>query len=86
MFAEDRPRRRRSLELSLLPEGSVDAGFYRRIKCRKPKMQAVYYVEDDRDAVDLLVGSDGTLGVMTEIDCILIPHPRLFGELVLFSW
>ena len=64
----------RSLELSLLPEGRLmlDLPTY---QMPKTKNAAGYYVEDDMDAVDLLVGSDGTLGVMTEIDCILIPHP-----------
>lgn len=64
----------RSLELSLLPEGllQLDLPTY---QMPLTKNAAGYYVEDDMDAVDLLVGSDGTLGVMTEIDCILVPHP-----------
>lgn len=34
-----------------------------------------YYVEDDLDAVDLFIGSDGTLGVITEIELALMPQP-----------
>lgn len=35
-----------------------------------------YYVEDDLDAVDLFIGSDGTLGVITEIELALMPQPN----------
>ena len=34
-----------------------------------------YYVEDDMDAIDVFIGSDGTLGVITEIEVELIPLP-----------
>lgn len=34
-----------------------------------------YYVEDDMDAVDLFIGSDGTLGVITELELRLSPQP-----------
>ncbi|MGN1001831.1 MAG: FAD-binding oxidoreductase [Oscillospiraceae bacterium] len=36
-----------------------------------------YYAEDDMDLVDLFVGSDGTLGVITELELRLIPQPRV---------
>ncbi len=36
-----------------------------------------YYAEDDMDMLDLFVGSDGTLGVMTELELRLIPMPRV---------
>jgi len=35
-----------------------------------------YFAEDDMDMVDLFVGSDGTLGVITEIELRLIPQPN----------
>lgn len=34
-----------------------------------------YYVADDMDAIDLIIGSDGTLGIMTEIELELLPLP-----------
>lgn len=36
-----------------------------------------YYAEDNMDAVDIFVGSDGTLGVITELELRLIPLPRV---------
>lgn len=34
-----------------------------------------YYIHDDMDAVDLFIGSDGTLGLITELEIILRPMP-----------
>lgn len=36
-----------------------------------------YYVEDDMDAVDLFIGSDGTLGVITELEVRLSQLPQV---------
>lgn len=36
-----------------------------------------YYVANDMDALDLFVGSDGTLGVITEIELALMPAPAV---------
>lgn len=36
-----------------------------------------YYVCDDMDAIDLIIGSDGTLGVLTEIELELLPLPTV---------
>ena len=36
-----------------------------------------YYVADGMDALDLFVGSDGTLGVVTEIELALMPAPAV---------
>jgi len=36
-----------------------------------------YFVSDDMDALDLLIGSDGTLGVITQIDAALLPMPKI---------
>ena len=43
----------------------------------KTKNASGYYIEDDMDAVDLFVGSDGTLGVMTEIEVALMRTPEV---------
>ena len=36
-----------------------------------------YYAADDMDAVDLIIGSDGTLGVLTEVEVELLPLPAV---------
>lgn len=36
-----------------------------------------YAVEDDMDALDLFIGSDGTLGVITELELVLMPLPQV---------
>lgn len=36
-----------------------------------------YFVEDNMDAVDLFIGSDGTLGVITELELRLSPLPEI---------
>ena len=36
-----------------------------------------YYVEDDMDAIDLFIGSDGTLGVICELELALMPVPAV---------
>lgn len=43
----------------------------------KCKNASGYYAEDDMDLVDMFVGSDGTLGVMTELELRLIPMPAV---------
>ena len=36
-----------------------------------------YYAADDMDMIDLIIGSDGTLGVLSEIELMLIPLPAV---------
>jgi len=43
----------------------------------KTKNASGYYIADDMDAVDLFVGSDGTLGVITEVELALCPLPKV---------
>ncbi len=45
-----------------------------------------YYACEDMELIDLLIGSDGTLGVMTEIEVTLLPLPRvIWGVSCLFT-
>lgn len=43
----------------------------------KTKNASGYYIEDNMDALDLFIGSDGTLGVITEIEVQLLPLPQV---------
>lgn len=53
-------------------EGSVPG--YVMPKC---KNASGYFAEDDMDMTDLFIGSDGTLGVLSEIELRLIPAPKV---------
>lgn len=45
-----------------------------------------YFAKDDMDAVDLFIGSDGTLGVITEIEIALSPlPPEIWGVTCFFE-
>jgi D-lactate dehydrogenase (cytochrome) len=48
------------------------------------KNAAGYYVEDDMDLLDLFIGSEGTLGVISELTLLLLPRPRYTWGLLLF--
>ncbi len=50
------------------------------------KHVAGYYVAPGMDAVDLFIGSEGTLGVITEIEAVLLPKPaRVLSGIVFFA-
>ncbi|MBM6786585.1 FAD-binding oxidoreductase [Collinsella tanakaei] len=36
-----------------------------------------YFIEDDMDAVDLFIGSDGSLGIISELEVALMPVPAV---------
>ncbi|HEV3469609.1 MAG TPA: FAD-binding oxidoreductase [Pyrinomonadaceae bacterium] len=50
------------------------------------KHAAGYFVEENLDAVDLFVGSEGTLGVVTEVEVSLLPRPAgVLSGIVFFA-
>ena len=48
------------------------------------KSAAGYYAVDDMDMIDLFIGMEGTLGIITEIELKLIPEPKSIAGLVVF--
>lgn len=48
------------------------------------KSAAGYYVTDNMDMLDLFIGMEGTLGIVTEIELRLIPKPSAVHGLVVF--
>lgn len=48
------------------------------------KCSAGYFSRPDMDLIDLLVGSEGTLGVITEIEVRVIPEPPQLSAAMLF--
>lgn len=44
---------------------------------RVKKNSAGYYVKDNMDVIDLFIGSEGTLGVVTEIEARLVNKPKI---------
>lgn len=48
------------------------------------KSAAGYWVADGMDLIDLFIGSEGTLGVITEIELRLTPQPKSIAGLTLF--
>lgn len=68
--------RGRSLALRTVSgrEISLELPTYEMPRC---KNASGYYVEDDMDAIDLVIGSDGTLGVLTRIELALTPAPAV---------
>jgi D-lactate dehydrogenase (cytochrome) len=67
--------------LSTVP---IKAPTYQRPKVRKNV--SGYYTASPLKAIDLLIGSEGTLGVITEIELTLLPRPEaIFGGIVFFE-
>jgi D-lactate dehydrogenase (cytochrome) len=57
-----------------------------RYRMPSTKNAAGYYAEDGMDLVDLIVGSEGTLGVITEVELLLTPAPEgVLSALAFFS-
>jgi len=50
----------------------------------KTKNASGYYIEDQMDAIDLFIGSDGTLGIVTEVEVMLQPLPQTIWGVTCF--
>jgi len=53
-------------------------------RCDSVKSAAGYFVKPDMDLVDLFIGAEGTLGVITEITIKLLPKPEQINGLTAF--
>jgi len=52
----------------------------------RTKNASGYYIEDNMDAIDLFIGSDGTLGVVSELELALSPLPgHIWGVSCFFA-
>ncbi len=75
----------RGRQLSLTTEGGrrleIDLPTYHMPRC---KNASGYYVADDMDAIDLIIGSDGTLGVISQLELGLLEKPRCICGLTCF--
>lgn len=64
--------------------GKTISGHLPSYKMPGVKSAAGYYVADDMDMLDLFIGMEGTLGVVTEAELRLIPRPEAMVGLTLF--
>lgn len=55
-----------------------------RYQMPKTKHAAGYFIKDNMDAIDLFIGSEGTLGVITEIKLKLLDKPKNILSSVIF--
>ena len=64
--------------------GRVIEGRLPAYEMPKVKNSAGYFVRDDMDLLDLFVGSEGTLGVFSEIEVRLVPAPPAMTGAMVF--
>ena len=49
-----------------------------------PIKDAGYFIRSDMDLLDLFIGSQGTLGIISELELCLMPHPGFMGGILAF--
>ncbi len=70
----------------IMPNGQVRKGVIPGYTMPRVKNAAGYFAQPGMDLLDLFIGSEGTLGVFSEIEIILIPAPELIlGVIGFFS-
>ena len=73
------------LDLKLKTESGKEINLHLpEYKMPTTKNAAGYYIKPDMDAVDLFVGSEGTLGVITKIKIKLLPAPEKIISCIVF--
>lgn len=65
-------------------EGGAVEGMLPDYTMPKTKNASGYYVAPDMDLIDLFIGSDGTLGVLTELELELLPLPQVSWGVTVF--
>jgi len=65
-------------------DGRTLAGQLPTYTMPKVKNAAGYFVEDNMDLVDLFIGSEGTLGIISQIDLRVLPRRPWEGGVLLF--
>ena len=65
-------------------DGKLIEGHFPAYRIPNVKSAAGYYAADDMDMIDLFIGMEGTLGIVTEIELKLIPEPDSIAGLVVF--
>ena len=64
--------------------GRVIEGALPMYEMPKVKNSAGYFVQDEMDLIDLFIGSEGTLGVFSEVELRLMPAPSAMTGMMLF--
>ncbi|NOY08192.1 MAG: FAD-binding oxidoreductase [Spirochaetes bacterium] len=64
--------------------GTVLSGRLPEYAMPEIKNAAGLFVKKDMDIIDLFIGSEGTLGVITEVEILLSPLPRVVWGLMIF--
>ena len=65
-------------------EGGALEGLLPDYAMPQTKNASGYYIAPDMDLIDLFIGSDGTLGVLTELELELLPLPRVSWGVTVF--
>ncbi len=67
-----------------LDDGSYIIGKLPDYAMPKVKNASGYYIEEDMDLIDLFIGGEGTLGIITQIELRLLPMPKAVWGITTF--